>query len=475
MTGLNLTVGGISAALCEAPADTRNVGSRSIARLLGWRSFASSSPVLSPEHCPKVRILFLHQNFPGQFLHVAAYLQRQGGHDLVSIVPETNTRPRVIPTRTYHFDPKGLRTNVLLARHHAEQTARGAAVATELLVLKREGFTPDLIVGHGGWGETLFVRDVWPDTRILLHAEFFYSAFDAEAGFDPEFAGTRHDLFPMQIRTRNTSYSLALLDADQGVAPTEWQASRFPTAFRRKITVAHEGIDTDLVRPWAAAVVRLKQSGQVLRPGDEVVTFVNRNLEPHRGFHVFMRSLPAILASRPRAQVIIVGGDETSYGPPPGGGRCWREVMLKELGDRLDMSRVHFVGRVTYTTLVRLLQVSAVHVYLTYPFVLSWSMLDAMSAGALVIGSRTPPVEEVISHGQNGLLVDFGDVGGLADVVAGVLGAPREQFDQMRHAARATVQARYDLRQVALPAWLRLMSKTVGQPLLEKSRDFVDA
>lgn len=421
-----------------------------------------------------MRVLFLHQNFPGQFLHAAAHLQSQNRHDLVAIVPETNARPRLVPTRTYRFDPRRVRTTVPLARHHAEQTARGAAVAAELLALKREGFAPDLVVGHGGWGETLFVRDVWPDARILLHAEFFYSAEGAEAGFDPEFAGTRHDLFPMQVRARNVPYALALSDADRGVAPTQWQASRFPPALRCKITVAHEGIDTDLVRPWPGAVVRLNQGSIVLRPGDEVVTFVNRNLELHRGFHVFMRALPAILARRPRAQAIIVGGDETSYGPPPKGGRCWREVMLAEVGGRLDLKRVHFVGRVPYASLVRLLQVSAAHVYLTYPFVLGWSMLDAMSAGALVVGSRTPPVEEVISHGRNGLLVGFHDVDGIADAVTGALAAP-ERFAPLRRAARDTVRARYDLRRVCLPAWLALMGDTAGQPAPEPARELVHA
>jgi glycosyltransferase involved in cell wall biosynthesis len=417
-----------------------------------------------------MRVLFLHQNFPGQFLHVAAHLQREGGHDLVAVVPEANTRPRMVPTRTYRFDPRSVSTTVPLARYQAEQTARGAAVAAELLTLKREGFTPDLIVGHGGWGETLFARDVWPDVRILLHAEFFYSAGEAEAGFDPEFAGMRHDLFPLQIRAQNANYSLALLDADQGVAPTEWQASRFPAALRSKITVAHEGINTDLVQPWPGAVVRLKQNGLVLRPGDEVVTFVSRNLEPHRGFHVFMRALPAILARRPHAQVVIVGGDDTSYGPPPRGGGCWREVMLAEVGKRIDQKRVHFVGYVSYTALVRLLQISAAHVYLTYPFVLSWSMLDAMSAGALVIGSRTQPVEEVISHYRNGLLVDFGDIDGLAEVVAGVLATPK-RFSSLRRAARETMQARYDLRRVCLPVWLQLISDTIKKHLPKSNEE----
>lgn len=421
-----------------------------------------------------MRILFLHQNFPGQFVHVATHLQRQGGHDLIAVVPETNTRPRLIPTRTYRFDPHSARTTVPLADHLTGRMARGQAVAGVLLQLRREGFTPDVVVGHGGWGETLFVRDVWPRTRIVLHAEFYYSAEGADAGFDPEFCGTPHEHFPMQVRGRNAAMALALLDADVGVAPTRWQASRFPDELRRKIQVVHEGIDTDLVRPSPDAVVRLKASGTVLRAGDEVVTYVARNLEPHRGFHVFMRALPSILAARPRAQVVIVGGDGTSYGPGPAGGGNWKARMLAEVGNRLDMSRVHFLGHIPYAALIRVLQVSAAHVYLTYPFVLSWSMLDAMSAGALVIGSRTPPVEEVIEDGRNGVLCGFFDLDGLAGAVVETLNRPAI-FRPLRDAARKTVQARYDLRRGCLPQWLALISGVREQPVAGSPREMAHA
>lgn len=147
---------------------------------------------------------------------------------------------------------------------------------------------------------------------------------------------------------------------------------------------------------------------------------------------------------------------------------------MAEVGSRLDLKRVHFVGRVPYASLVRLLQVSAAHVYLTYPFVLSWSMLDAMSAGALVVASHTPPVEEVISHGRNGLLVDFHDVDGIADAVTGALATP-ERFGPLRRAPRETVRTRYDLRWVCLSAWLGLMSDTAGQTASEPTEGPVHA
>ena len=266
-----------------------------------------------------------------------------------------------------------------------------------------------------------------------------HSANGEEAGFDPEFASRLDKEHALHVRARNMTCALALQDAALGVSPTEWRRSRFPAELRRKITVVHEDIDTDLVRPSPTAMVRLKQGGVMLRPGDEVVTFVNRNLEPHRGFHVFMRALPEVLRQRPKAHVVIVGGDETSYGPPPRDGRCWREVMLAEVGARLDLDRVHFVGRVPYLSLVKLFQVSAVHVYLTYPFVLSWSLLETMSAGALVIGSRTPPVEEAVTGGVSGRLVGFHNVGALAEAITGARADPA-CTEHLRRAARATVR-----------------------------------
>lgn len=405
-----------------------------------------------------MRVLFLHQNFPGQFLQVATALQRQSGHELLALVPAGYSRPQIIPVRSYEFDLRHTRTNVPLAKDHTDRVARGAAVAAVLRELQTEGFRPDVVIGHGGWGETLFVRDVWPDCRVLLHAEYFYSAHGSDADFDPEFPPPPGDDLAMMLRTRNTSMTLALLDADRAIAPTAWQASLFPARLRERLTVQHEGIDTDLICPAADAEVRLDRAGLRMRAGDEVITFVSRDLEPHRGYHVFMRALPSILQRRPNARALIVGRDSVSYGPAPAPGTSWKDIFFNEVAGRMDVSRVHFVGQVPHRTLLQLLQVSAAHVYLTYPFVLSWSMLEAMSAGALVIASRTPPVEEVIDHGQNGLLFDFFDADGLADAVVDALAEPM-RYRPLRDAGRRTIIERYDARRVCVPAWLKIVEQ----------------
>jgi glycosyltransferase involved in cell wall biosynthesis len=248
-----------------------------------------------------------------------------------------------------------------------------------------------------------------------------------------------------------------LLHADAGVSPTEWQASTYPPALRQMIEVIFDGVDSQAVKPDAAATVTLPE-GKVLRAGEEVLTFVNRNLEPYRGYHSFMRALPDVLAARPQAQVVIVGGNEVSYGPPPKDGRCWKDIYLDEVKDRLDLSRVHFVGKVPYPTFVSLMQVSRAHAYLTYPFVLSWSMLEAMSAGALVVGSDTAPVREVIRHGENGLLVDFFDSAAWARTLIEALAEP-ERFVHLRAAARQTVLDHYDLQSVCLPRMVEMVER----------------
>ncbi len=393
-----------------------------------------------------MKILFIHQNFPGQFLHLAPALAARG-HEVVALGDVENQRPSPVKTLYYKTPAKNRLKG--LGSTFLDATARGSMVAGACSQLvERTAFKPEVIFGHNGWGEMMFLREVWPEARILNYAEFVYRSQGLDSDFDAEFQAT--DLKARVATSARAAHILqSMLDADAGLAPTRWQAATFPPALRDKITVVHDGVDTDEVCPDPAARLEIPGSSLILRPGDEVVSFINRNLEPYRGYHIFMRALPEVLAARPNAQVVILGGDQQSYGRAPDSG-TWKQLFLDEVGGRLDRARVHFLGKVPRPTFLSLLQVTRVHAYLTYPFVLSWSMLEAMSAGALVVGSRTGPVTEVISDGDNGRLVDFFDVAGWSKALIRALADPLADHP-LRDAARRTVVEKYDLSRVCLP------------------------
>jgi glycosyltransferase involved in cell wall biosynthesis len=391
-----------------------------------------------------MKILFVHQNFPGQYLYLAPELRKRG-HDCLALTDFGNNRETPIPVLKYkHEAPKVDPALTRLGRNYTQMSDRGVTVARAALQLRQQkGYIPDVILGHSGWGETLFLKEVWPEAKLLIYAEFYYKGRGADVGFDAEFNPPSFDQV-MIAQGRASHLGQSLLHADAGLSPTEWQASTFPPALRQMITVLHDGVNTDIMAPNPQAQVALP-NGRVLQAGEEVLTFVNRNLEPYRGYHSFMRALPEVLAARPEAQVVIVGGDEVSYGAAPKGAKGWKELILSEVADRIDLSRVHFMGKVPYDQFVAIMQVSRVHAYLTYPFVLSWSMIEAMSAGAHVVGSATAPVMEVIRDGVNGSLVDFFDVAGWAKTLIRALADP-EAHDGLRIAARRTALERYDQR-----------------------------
>lgn len=291
---------------------------------------------------------------------------------------------------------------------------------------------------------------------MLLYAEFYYAPRGLDANFDPEFQTYS---VPSAMRTvaMRSHIAQAMTEADAALAPTEWQASTFPACFRDRMHVVHDGVDTSSLKPDPNAKVHLKSVDKTFERGEEVLTFVVRNIEPYRGAHIFFRALPEVLKARPNAQVVIVGADDVSYGARPTKG-TWKEIFLNEVKDRLDMSRVHFTGRLSYPDLCQLLRVSRVHAYLTYPFVLSWSLMEAMSLGCAVVGSRTPPVEEVIQDGVNGRLIDFFDVKGWSEGLIDALANP-EALEPLRKAARQTIQEKYDIN-LCLPKILDLVEAT---------------
>jgi glycosyltransferase involved in cell wall biosynthesis len=395
-----------------------------------------------------MKILFVHQNFPGQFLHLAPALAARG-HDCLALTDQSNQRPSPIKSLKYkHEAVKADPTACRLGRNYTQNSDRGVTTARAALAMRKKGYVPDVIFGHSGWGETLFLKEVWPEAKLIVYAEFYYRGRGADVGFDPEFGAAHFDQV-MIAQGRAAHLGQSLVHADAGLAPTEWQASTFPDSLRGMISVIHDGVDTDLMAANPAARFALPD-GRELSPHDEVLTFVNRNLEPYRGYHTFMRALPAVLQARPKAQVVIVGGDGVSYGAAPKDATGWKDVFLNEVRDRLDLSRVHFMGKVPYPQFVSLMQVSRAHAYLTYPFVLSWSMIEAMAAGCHIIGSATKPVQEALEHGKTGTLVDFFDVAGWSAALTEALAQP-ERFAPLRAAARQRAIERYDLHSHCLP------------------------
>lgn len=408
-----------------------------------------------------MRILFVHQNFPGQYKHVAPALAERG-HEVHALTINQQIPLPGVTVHRYKVDRGSSKDIHPWVIDIETKVLRGEACAKAAERLKTAGFVPDVICAHPGWGESLFLREVWPESRQLHYVEFFYSSKGADVGFDPEF-GLPDFAMRSRVRLKNANNLLNLNVMDYGLSPTFWQRSTVPEKYREAITVIHDGVDTDVVRPDSSAKFSWRsKDGYDLEvcAGDQVLTFVNRNLEPSRGYHIFMRSLPELLFRHPKLQVLIVGGDDVSYGTRPKSG-SYKERFLAEVEERIDPKRVHFLGRVPYVKYLNLLQVSMAHVYLTYPFVLSWSMLEAMSAGCVVIGSRTPPVEEVIVDGENGFLVEFGSPVEIADAVSRVI-VQSGLMESIRKQARNTILLNYDLRTHSLPKQIYLIENGIN-------------
>lgn len=403
-----------------------------------------------------MKILFIHQNFPGQFVHLAQALKAK--HQVVGLAC-TNDRKLEkkdwmdIPIYYYHPSQSSTQGIHPWAADYETKVIRAQGAFLKAQELKEAGFTPDIIVAHPGWGESLFIKQVWPNAKLGLYGEFYYKTEGGDVNFDPEFIDSDPSL-SCRIVLKNTMNHLHFHEADASISPTHWQASTYPENLRKKMSVIHDGIDTELLAPNPEAFISLKVGEEVLKftREDEIITFVNRNLEPYRGYHIFMRSLPAIMKARPNAHVFIVGGDGASYGGKPPSG-SWKEKFFDEVKDQIDTSRVHFFGNLEYATYITVMQLSKVHVYLTYPFVLSWSLLESMSMGACVVASDTAPLQEVIVDNMTGRLVNFFDHKALAKSVIQLLHYP-EHAKIIGENARNYVKDHYDLKRICLPKQL---------------------
>ncbi len=407
-----------------------------------------------------MKLLFVHQNMPGQYREFVQWLADTGDHDIVFLTQRKRPPPmngvRAVIYKSHHQAPEGT-YSLVKTWENAAGSGFGCAMAAQALRDKK-GWTPDIIIGHIGWGELTFMKEIYPDVPVIGFFEYYYSVTGGPVGFDTESPVSDHAPFIMQAH--NTVPLVNIDRVDLAQCPTEWQKSRFPTVFHDKMYVCHDGIRTDVLLPNPDVTLQLGRIDRPLTRDDEIVTYVARNLETTRGFHQFMRALPDILKGRPNARVMVVGGNDTSYGGKSKHPKGLRGQMEAEVGSRVDWSRVHFLGQVPYDAYQKLIQISRCHIYLTMPFVLSWSLLESMSMQATVVASDVDPVREAITHGETGLLVDFFDPQALAAQVVDVLARP-DAYAHLGPNARAHVVEKYDFLTVCLPEHLRQINALV--------------
>jgi glycosyltransferase involved in cell wall biosynthesis len=404
-------------------------------------------------------ILIVHQNFPGQFPHIADALRARG--DKVAAIGGKTARPRPGVDFRRWSATRGTTKGIFDPATRAEaDMIRGTAAAHTAAQLKKDGFTPDVIVGHPGWGETIFLKEIWPEARIILFGEMLYRSHGGDLNFDPEF-GASDMARNMRAHAKNASQVLAFAYADRIVCPTPFQAASFPSGLQNIIQVIHEGVDVSHAQRRPDARIKLP-NGKMLDRQTPVISFVNRTFEPLRGFHVFMRALPDFLAACPEAEVLMIGQPALSgYGGQSPNGKDWKSWILDELGDRLDSSRVHWMGKVPHSVLIDAFSIARAHVYYTYPFVLSWSLVEAMATEVPIIASDTGPVRDAITDGVEGLLLPFFDVAALSAAMTRAVREP-EAFAGMGQAARKRALAGYD-EQSGTAAWLALIDELAAR------------
>ena len=402
-----------------------------------------------------MKILFLHPNFPAQFRHLATVLGKEPQNTVVYATnrPEGNIagvnkivyeKSRSARPETHHY---------VRPLENAVLEAQGAYRVAQKL--KDQGFYPDVVYGHSGWGPTLFMKDIFPRATLLCYFEWYYNAYGSDASFDPNDPINADD--EARIRTKNAPILLDLASCDHGLSPTAWQRSQFPPEFQSKIKVHHDGIDTKYFRPIPETKLKLPRINLDLTHVDEIVTYVARGMEPYRGFPQLIEAIYLLQKKRPQCHFVIVGKNRVAYGKNLPDGKTYKDVMLEKFP--LDLNRVHFTDLLPYDDYLQVLQASSAHIYLTRPFVLSWSMLEALSTGCLIVASDTAPVTEVIEDNVNGLLVDFFSPQQVCDRVIEALDHP-EKMAAIRTKARETILAKYDLNKL-LPQHLQWVKDSV--------------
>ena len=394
-----------------------------------------------------MKIIFIHPNFPAQFRHLAYALGQNPRHMVLFVT--SNPRPEWEIPGVQKIIYKSPQKEPFSANDNTNNDLinEGRAVLETLLQLKKQGVKPDLIYAHSGWGTTFFIKDVFPHTPFLGYFEWYYNPH----GKDMTFGNSKVTVSKATtLRLKNLPILNDLLSCQAGTTPTRWQFMQFPELFHHKLHIIHDGINTSFFKPGNRDLTSLNLD---IPEDASIVTYATRGMEPYRGFPQFIESIPYILKENKKCHIIIAGEDRVCYGTPRKDGKTWKTFMLEKVP--LDSTRVHSVGSLPYGKYLKLLQASDVHVYLTRPFVLSWSMLEAMSCGCVVVASDTEPVREVIKEGVNGFLTDFFNPEQIAHKVLSVLSYP-SFVKQISSNARETIINRFSLQKL-LPAHLKLI------------------
>ncbi|MEM7238825.1 MAG: glycosyltransferase [Pseudomonadota bacterium] len=379
-------------------------------------------------------ILFSHTSFPAQFGAFGTWLAEEGWDVWFATARADASAPP--GCRMFTFEAQVEPPDGTLADagplEQALCNARGFARSAE--ATRAEGCIPDLVVAHTGWGAGTYARAVWPETRFIAYAEWWYA--HPSPDITPEEPDLESDVrLRARALSKNAPVLLDLAEADAILCPTRFQAAQFPPWIRERMTVAHDGVDTDLHAPNPKARARLALYG--LPPDAELVTYSARGFEPYRGFPDFMRALAALQAERPGLHAMIVGEDRVAYGRALPEQDSWRKRMLAELD--LDPARTHFTGALPRPDYITVLQASDAHVYLTIPFVLSWSFIEAMSVGCPMVASDVAPVREA-AEGSAVVLVDHSNTEALVARVSALLDDPvaaKHAAGRSRHHADA--------------------------------------
>lgn len=406
-----------------------------------------------------MKILFIHPRFVGQFGALVRFLAADKNNTVVFITGQREGTLSNVRKVVYHV-PEDVGSDVdPYLQAFARSIAHGKAVYRLMMKLKSQGFCPEVIYGYDQWGATMFVKDAFPDTPFLCYFEWFENVHGGRYNFDP--ASPLPKEHECVLRCYNAVSLINLQSCDAGISPTYWQRSQFPRIYHDKISVIYDGVDTAFYHPRKNVGLVLPRLGINLPPDAPVITYATRGMEPARGFPQFIRAAALLQQRFPECHIVVAGVDGIFYSKAPNSGKSYKEEMLAEVD--LDKRRIHFTGWLATNEYRLLLQSSTVHVYLTKPYVLSWSLIEALSTGCMVVASDTPPVKEVIEDGLTGLLVDFFSPMDIAEKIGWCL-ENTNKTQLIRLAARKLVEERYAMN-VALPKQ-NLMIRRLALPTI---------